>query len=1151
MADPRSPKSPRKGKMVSLRVSFLNDTVHAFQMPVKAVGITLWEAVVTHLQMLEADYFGLEYTNHNGDECWLDNDKQILKQLPSPDAPLRFGVKFYTPDPGLLEDELTRYCFALQIRRDLFAGELHCSENTAALLASYIVQGDIGDFLVDEYTNISYLSSFEFLPKGQQTVEFLQKVMDYHRQHVGESPSETDANLLDTARKVEMYGIKFHPGKDHEGVALNLAVAHMGVLVFQGMTKINTFSWAKIRKLSFKRKKFLIKLHPESYGYYKDTVEFFFDSRDRCKYFWKKCIEHHTFFRCQTVKKLPRNKARVVSRGSSFRYSGRTQKELQEFVRESIVKRPQFERSVSGRISSRSTSVTPKISTKPSMHNSADLHNSTASSGSHILEANAGLPPLPPTRLETAEVHSDSSMSGSRSLGSPRLEHGLSADSEGGDFVNQPVDMAAVDARLPHSDSQEKISTNHVRHPVPSPALHIHSHGGLEAKDRKFSAPVFKTTEDHPSMEDKRLSRTAEVENIPEIVEEDRVDHNGLSSPNRRSLIRSASEANQDVYLYRNDFDELPPPPPPPPCYEEEEEDREGEEDADTTREDLDEEGEGEARGKFYLHPSGNPAADISSSSIGFPSNISSISTGLEGEEDTRRKSKRRPTDTAYYIVKELLMTERAYKKDLEVLCVWFRNAVGGDPEMVNSLTELIFSRLDPIYEFHTALLKEIDQRVTLWEGKSSSTSQMNGDCHHIGDLMLRALEGAKQLYQNYFSAQEDMVSELDQRVKHNKTFEEAYREFESQKVCYLPLNTFFLKPGQRLLHYRLVLERLVKHYPPSHPDAADCQAAFKKVRDLTEAYKDKLHQLSNLQKLMELQRDLIGLDHLVNLDREFLREGCLQKYSRKGYQQRMFFLFSDMLVYTSRAASSLLQFKVHGQLPLKGMTIEETEQSKVAVPNTFAIYGGGRCILVAASSQEEKNKWIEDINQAVQLAAQRPDIDKPQYPSLKSSSSSTENVDAAGAGDNDRVAEKPIQHRSNTTMHVCWHRNTSVSSYDHERALKNQLSGYLLRKFKTSNGWQKLWVVFTNFCLFFYKTYQDDFPLASLPLLGYAINQPEAEDGISKDHVFKLQFKNHVYFFRAESEYTYSRWMEVINSATSSARRTRLFSRMVSQMDS
>ena len=64
--------------------------------------------------------------------------------------------------------------------------------------------------------------------------------------------------------------------QDHEGVPLNLAVAHMGVLVFQNFTKINTFSWAKIRKLSFKRKKYLIKLHPEGYvSIFSSTLRFF------------------------------------------------------------------------------------------------------------------------------------------------------------------------------------------------------------------------------------------------------------------------------------------------------------------------------------------------------------------------------------------------------------------------------------------------------------------------------------------------------------------------------------------------------------------------------------------------------------------------------------------------------------------------------------------------------------------------------------------------------------------------------------------------------------------------------------------------------------------------------------------------------------
>ncbi|XP_048453763.1 FERM, ARHGEF and pleckstrin domain-containing protein 1-like [Rhincodon typus] len=139
---------------------------------------------------------------------------------------------------------------------------------------------------------------------------------------------------------------------------------------------------------------------------------------------------------------------------------------------------------------------------------------------------------------------------------------------------------------------------------------------------------------------------------------------------------------------------------------------------------------------------------------------------------------------------------------------------------------------------------------------------------------------------------------------------------------------------------------------------------------------------------------------------------------------------------------------------------------------------------------------------------------------------------------------ERQSPHRGNTTMHVCWHRNTSVSMVDYSIAVENQLSGNLLRKFKNSNGWQKLWVVFTNFCLFFYKSHQDNHPLASLPLLGYSVTIPAESDNIHKDYVFKLQFKSHVYFFRAESEYTFERWMEVIRSATSSATRTRLLSR-------
>lgn len=58
----------------------------------------------------------------------------------------------------------------------------------------------------------------------------------------------------------------------------------------------------------------------------------------------------------------------------------------------------------------------------------------------------------------------------------------------------------------------------------------------------------------------------------------------------------------------------------------------------------------------------------------------------------------------------------------------------------------------------------------------------------------------------------------------------------------------------------------------------------------------------------------------------------------------------------------------------------------------------------------------------------------------------------------------------------------------------------------------------------FFTISFQDNHPLASLPLLGYSLTIPSESENIHKDYVFKLHFKSHVYYFRAESEYTFER---------------------------
>jgi len=412
-----SPTSARgkSGKILAVRVQMLDDSVTLFQIQAKALGSVLFEQVCKQLNLLESDYFGLEYAGENNTRFWIDMEKPINRQmgLSLSDPLLRFGIKFYTPDPAQLEEEFTRYLFCMQIKQDLATGVLQCNDKTAALIASYLVQAECGDYVAEDYPDHTYLSTYKFIPT--QDAELERRIMDNHKKHVGQSPAEADLNLLETARRCELYGIKMHPAKDPEGVPLNLAVASVGVVVFQNFAKINTFSWAKVRKLSFKRKKFLIKLHPEAHGNYKDVIEFYFDGRDECKNFWKKCVEHHGFFRCSSVRTVPRPKPRVLSRGSSFRYTGRTQKEIVDFVRENYVKRQSFQRSQSFRHVSPLHTSGGGVGTSLSVHpllpvNDQNVPGATTSSlscGSVVVSGSDGRrSPLTPDRSETTiDVH--------------------------------------------------------------------------------------------------------------------------------------------------------------------------------------------------------------------------------------------------------------------------------------------------------------------------------------------------------------------------------------------------------------------------------------------------------------------------------------------------------------------------------------------------------------------------------------------------------------------------------------------------------------------------------------------------------------------------------------------------------------------------
>ncbi|GAA6227604.1 FERM, RhoGEF and pleckstrin domain-containing protein 1-like isoform X2 [Lates japonicus] len=996
----RPPVQP-PGRQVSIRVQMLDDTQEVFQISQRSPGKVLFDLVCVHLNLTEGDYFGLEYQDQRKMTVWLDLLKPTLKQIRRPkNTILRFVVKFFPPDHTQLMEELTRYLFALQIKRDLACGRLICNDTSAALMVSHIIQSEIGDF--DETQSWQHLLHNKYLP-DQDAIR--DKITDCHRKHVGQTPAESDYQLLEIARRLEMYGVRLHPAKDREGTKLSLSVAHTGVLVFQGYTKINAFNWSKIRKLSFKRKRFLIKLRADpTQNAHHDTLEFAMASRDCCKVFWKICVEYHAFFRLFEEPK-PKPKPILFTRGSSFRFSGRTQKQIIDYVKDSELKKVPFERKHSKILSN--SSMTPQSS----------------SFRSQVPKESAMLVPLA-DQPDSARLGHQAESNGSEE------PPPVTASANG--FQDTPV--------APGSD------------PIQSRQNH---HGTRSAPDQQLLNPGSPASDDSPL-------------GSPHVVV------NGNGSVNGQGV------GGTGVL------------------------------------------GLGQSPEGRQLSPLTSPLL----TEAGYVRN--------EDEDEARRK--KFPTDKAYFIAKELLTTERTYLKDLQVITESFQSFVGKEEAFPDSVKNLISANYDPVHKFHQGFLKEVEQRLAQWEGRSNA--HIKGDYQRIGDVLLKNIQGLRQLTIHLQKHSECLV-ELERACRSSRKVETLCRDFEQQRVCYLPFNVFLLRPLHRLLHYKLILERLCKHYPPTHDDFRDCRAALADISEMVLQLQGTMMKMENFQKLLELKKDLTGIDNLAIPGREFIRLGCLSKLSGKGLQQRMFFLFSDSLVYTSRGMTPTNQFKVHGQLPLYGMTIRESEE-EWGVPYSFTLFGQRHSVVVAASCASEMERWVEDIRMAIDLAEQSSSLNTDLLSTGLSDNKLLEDSGAEQESEEElcgsRSSLERQGHRGNTTVHVCWHRNTSVSMVDFSVAVENQLSGNLLRKFKNSNGWQKLWVVFTNFSLFFYKSHQDDYPLASLPLLGYSVTVPSESENIHKDYVFKLHFKSHVYYFRSESEYTFERWMEVIRSATCSS---------------
>ncbi|XP_051908682.1 band 4.1-like protein 2 isoform X4 [Hippocampus zosterae] len=374
-------------KLVVCHVTLLDGSDFTCEVEKRAKGLFLFFRVCEHLNLLEKDYFGLTYMDHHEQKCWLDPTKEIKRQIRSNNWQFAFNVKFYPPDPSLLTEDITRYLLCLQLREDVASGRLPCSFVTHALLGSYTLQAEFGDYEPEQPRPLDYISQLSFAPN--QSKEMEEKMLELHKSHKGMTPAQADTQFLENAKKLSMYGVDLHHAKDSEGVDIMLGVCANGLLVFKDRLRINRFAWPKILKISYKRNNFYIKIRPGETEQFESTVGFKLQNHRSAKRLWKVCVENHSFFRLNAPE--PPSTPRFLTLGSKFRYSGRTQ--TQTRLASTLIDRPApaFERTSSKRIS-RSLDGAPMISiTEASTTENGHEPHLELHSDSKVEQANSSL----------------------------------------------------------------------------------------------------------------------------------------------------------------------------------------------------------------------------------------------------------------------------------------------------------------------------------------------------------------------------------------------------------------------------------------------------------------------------------------------------------------------------------------------------------------------------------------------------------------------------------------------------------------------------------------------------------------------------------------------------------------------------------------
>eukprot|EP01114_Cavostelium_apophysatum_P015535 TRINITY_DN4249_c0_g1_i1.p1 TRINITY_DN4249_c0_g1~~TRINITY_DN4249_c0_g1_i1.p1 ORF type:complete len:916 (+),score=312.20 TRINITY_DN4249_c0_g1_i1:107-2854(+) len=332
-----------------------------------------------------------------------------------------------------------------------------------------------------------------------------------------------------------------------------------------------------------------------------------------------------------------------------------------------------------------------------------------------------------------------------------------------------------------------------------------------------------------------------------------------------------------------------------------------------------------------------------------------------EGEEDKRERMR-------VEVLSEIMMSERYYVRDLELVINLFLRPVQNNDLLSREESEALFSNIELILKVNQEILNYMIQDFQMTK---------NIQLVNVGLLFLKMVDYLK-IYSIYASGQAQSMSSYDKLKKEKKDFAQFLVNTEKRTECQgLNLLGYLIKPVQRICKYPLLFRELIKHTPRDHVDYPNIELCLSKVQEVAEYVNEKQRSAESIKKMVELQDNLVDPPKgftIVAPSRKFIREGTFIKVNDRGKQQeRVLFLFNDMLLYCKALFFKRATYQFKGVIPLDVALISDLPDTS-DLQNCLQIVklDDKRKYLLGAQNPAEKKIWLADLTKIMDQYLQR-----------------------------------------------------------------------------------------------------------------------------------------------------------------------------------